>query len=343
MRKEILYAILGGIIFGLIVAFGFYRINSRLSTSKKSLIPSKPVATPINFDSKEFKIVLDKPENNDVLTQSTIMVSGITKPTTFVIINGENSDYIVQTNSEGVFNQEVELVAGINQIKVTAFDSKGTQSTTDVLVVYSSSFLERTTSSPSPQDSTESATVSSDIRKKVAQDVANTINRPKAYIGTVTDITDSTIEIKTGVSEIKQISIGTVTTSVVNAVGTANKTVKTSDIAIGDFIVAMGYIQTSSVLGAQRILISNPISKLKIVSNKAVVTAISKKSLTVKMDDKEETITPDTKTNMLVYKDGKVATTKLASILQDDTIIYIEKSDDKDITTTRSIFVTPKI
>lgn len=342
MRKEVTYAIVGGVILGLIVAFGVWRINSSISKDKKQNINTQS-PTPKPVTPGEFKIVLDKPENDDVVTTDTVMVSGLTKPLSWITVAGQESDYIIQSDTTGVFSQEVDLVPGVNQIKATAFypegDAKGVKpSVTEVLVVYSSSFQTRTLPTDAPTKNDASGT--SDIRAKVAQDVANTINRPKAYIGTVTDITDSTIEIKTMNSEIKQISVNSESTNVINAKGTTNKQVKVADVAIGDFIVAMGYINGNSVLAAQRILITDPVTESKVSVSQAKVASLTKKALTVNTipDSKEDVVQPGSKTDILAIKDGKQITAKLGDIKTDDVIIYVTTTDTKDNLSVRTIF-----
>jgi hypothetical protein len=336
MRKEVLWAIVAGIILGLIVAFGVYRINSSISGNKNHNI-SLSTPTPKPATPGEFKIVLDKPSDNDVVTQDVVTVSGLTKSLSWITISGEDGDYIIQSDGSGVFSQDVDLVPGINQIKITAFESAGGKSATNVLVIYSSSFQSRTLSTDSPNNESSET---SDIRKKVAQDVANTLSRPKAYIGTVTDITDSTIEIKTASSEIKQISANSESTNVLNSTGSTSKTVKTTDIAIGDFIVAMGYVDGNSVLSAQRILITNPVTESKVTVNKAKVVSITKKSLFINTipDNTEDTVQPNTKTSVEEIKDGKSVSSKFNNIDADDTIIYVKNSDDKGVSSVRSIF-----
>lgn len=297
-----------GIFVGLLVAFGVYRINSSI----KSRVAA-PQDTPIpGTNNSDFKIALDKPESGDVFTQDSVVVSGLTKALAWIVISGEQGDYIIQSDEGGVFSQDVNLASGVNQIKVTALDPAGTKSAQKVIVIYSSAFQEKTFASTPPEASGDSA-----IRDKVAQKVAEALNKPKAYLGTVTDITDSTIQIKTLESEIKQVSTAEEGISVVNAKGTSNKAVKLTDIAIGDFIVAMGYINSKSVLLAQRILITDPVTDPKINVNLSSMSEI--------------TIKPDKKTLAYSFSDGKTVKVKVSSIKDDDQVIYITNSSLRTI------------
>ncbi len=324
---------------GLVVAFGIWRINSTISGNRAHGIS---LATPTpQPGSGEFKIVLDKPEENDVVTQNSVTVSGLTKPLSWVTFSGENSDYTVQSDTSGVFSQDVELSPGVNQIRVTAFEAKGAKSAIGVLVVYSASFQEKTLPAASPN---ANASTTSDIRQKVAQDVATAISRPKAYIGTVTDITDSTIQIKNGSGEIKQISVNSESTTVVNSTGTVNKQVKTTDVAIGDFIVAMGYVSGKSVLSAQRILITDPVTEPKINVTQAKVASATRSVLTVDTtsDNKEDSVQPDVNTDIQAFKDGKPVAARFGSIGAGDVIIYVVVSSGKGTPSVRSIFQIQK-
>lgn len=334
MRKELVWAGVIGISFGLVIAFGAWRI----SAANKKPVDASPTPTP-SAATSEFKITLDKPENEDVVTESIVTVSGITKALTWITVSGEKGDYIIQSDERGVFAQDVDLTGGVNQIKITAFDPTGAQSIQKVLVVYSSSFEVSQVPTPTPGDSsTESA-----IRAKVQQKVAEAMNKPKAYLGVVTDIADSTIQLKAAAGEIKQVSTDDGSVSVVNAKGTTNKAVKLTDIAIGDYIVAMGYVNSSSVLSAQRILITDPVTESKIDSYYGKVAEISKKTITVASlkDGKSAIVTPGTKTLIEQYNQGKFTTAKSTAIGTDDVLIYIMDSSS-ETPTLRAIFIVQK-
>ncbi len=320
MRRELIWAGIIGITFGLVIAFGVWRINSSLKSK-----PAETTTTPPPVQNQEFKIALNKPENDDVVTEDSVTVSGITKSLAWMTISGEEGDYIIQSEQSGVFEQEVDLIPGVNQIKITAFDPDGNKSTEKVLVVFSSSFEEKSVPSPTPDGE---ATGESDIKQKVAQKVAEALNKPKAYIGVVTDISDSTIQIKTNkilpgqTGEIKQIATGSEEIAVVKTTQGANKAVKLTDIAIGDFIVAMGYINGNSVLVAQRILITDPVTEPKINAfmGKGADVIASKGTL------------------VFLFEEGKVTKSKAANIEDENKVFYVTQEEDEK-TSTRSIFV----
>ena len=69
MRKELIWAAGVGIFFGLVIAFGVWRIN--LSTKTKSAATQ---SSPTPSTTSEFKIALNKPENLDVVNENSIKV-----------------------------------------------------------------------------------------------------------------------------------------------------------------------------------------------------------------------------------------------------------------------------
>jgi hypothetical protein len=295
MRQEVIWAVVAGILFGLVIAFGIFRINSTI-TPKGESTSATPSPIP---QVLEFKITLDKPENEDVVTTDSITLSGITKPQSLIIVSSEDSDYINRADDKGFFSEEVDLISGVNQIRVTAFDEASNQSVEKVLVVYSSAFEEK------EGDRLEMAA-----------------NKPKAYLGTVTDITDSTIQIRTKTSEIRQIS--TNPDVVVTNTSPTVKIVKLTDIAIGDFIVAMGYKNGNQVLSSQRILIT---------------PAVTDPNITVEMA-KGVDVTPAKTTQVLSFQDGKVTKSK-SSAIEDDTQVVSVTTNINEKSSIRTVFVLP--
>lgn len=141
MRKEILFAIIAGVILGVVIAFGVWRANSAIKNSDRIATENEAASTvtPV-FIQQEFGISLASPEQSDVLTQSPTVFSGITKPSSWVVVLAEDNDYIIRSDEQGEFSQEVELAAGANQIKLTAFSDNGESAKKSVVVVYSTEF-----------------------------------------------------------------------------------------------------------------------------------------------------------------------------------------------------------
>ena len=132
------------------------------------------------------------------------------------------------------------------------------------------------------------------IKEKVA---ANKSNRKAAYVGEVTDKTDKTLSVTTRTGP-KQVSFDADTT-IVNQKAGANKKIKADDLAIGDFILAMGNLETGNngVLSAKRIVVIDKPKPLQKTSINGLVTAADKSTLTVETNSRGEwqvKLAPDT-------------------------------------------------
>ena len=136
MRKEVLLAVIAGAFLGLIIAFGIWRANIAFRPPQNGI---STTATPP--PQSEFGITLAEPEHEDVITQSTVTISGITRPDSRVIISAEEDDYLVFADSSGSFEEEIELIGGVNEIVIFAFGEDGARAEEKLTLVYSSEFL----------------------------------------------------------------------------------------------------------------------------------------------------------------------------------------------------------
>jgi len=140
MRKEIFFAILAGALFGLVIAFGIWRANSSMKTndspSETPLVEESPMVSP----GSEVGLTLAKPEDLAVVDQTPITISGITDADNWVTISTEKEDYLTQADSNGAFEEDVDLIGGVNIIAISAFDNAGNSNSTKLTIVYSSEF-----------------------------------------------------------------------------------------------------------------------------------------------------------------------------------------------------------
>ncbi len=263
MRKEVVFAIFAGCTLGLIIAFGAWRANIALSTKGNSNNIDKPKATIL--PTGELRVVIAKPSEQEVLTSSPVVISGITTNKAQILVSGEDSDTFDVASSSGSFDTSIDLVGGINQIKVFAFNDSNQITNANLLLVYSSSFSKQiSTTANSASGSADS------ILNKVNEKVKEAASLATSYIGTVTDISDSGIQIKTKKSEIQQISPNKDDITYIKTTNGITKEIKSTDLAIGDFIVAMGTKNGNSILHASRILVTDAVkddAKTAIIGN----------------------------------------------------------------------------
>lgn len=107
------------------------------------------------------------------------------------------------------------------------------------------------------ENATESAETSTQesVTEKVQEKIERVRSNPKSYMGTVTDISAETIQIKTNRDEMLQISVNVDETLFINYANKGEK-IKFSDVAIADYVIAMGYLDENKVLDAKRVLVS---------------------------------------------------------------------------------------
>jgi hypothetical protein len=143
MRKEIIFVIIASILFGAIIAFGVWRANTALRNDSSDLaITSTLDDSEDEHIQSELGLTIAKPSQDDVVTESPITISGITMPDSWVVLSTEDKDYIIQSDNKGLFESEIDLVGGINQITTTVFDENGNSINKTLRVIYSSEFAD---------------------------------------------------------------------------------------------------------------------------------------------------------------------------------------------------------
>ena len=310
MRKEVWLAIIGGIVLGLVIGFGVYRINFAF---KKG---GPPQGSPTPSPNNQSGLTIAKPNYDDVITSLPLKISGIASKDSWIVVSTNSNDYVVKTDEKGTFEEKVDLEGGVNQMIVSAVTQDNNISSQELRLVYS-------TQLETPKPDSPTASSEAGVREIVLKKVEDILNSPKAYLGTVTDIAEKTIQLKTDSGTIEQVSADNEDLTVIKQNPTA-KEVKFTDIAIGDYIIAMGYRNGNHVLNAKRILITQPQPTPQIKIYYGKVKSISKKEIMVNENDKA----------------AVAATTKLSNkkIKAEDTVIVVG-TIIKDIFTARTIFL----
>ncbi len=141
MRKEILFAILAGVTFGLIIAFGVWRANVALRPDGVSTTSPEDTSNAVQGD---LGITIAKPQDYQVITTSSTILTGISKPSVWIVISAEEEDYVAKTDKNGEFEIKVDVIGGVNEIIITAFDNDGAETQEKLTLVYSSEFTKQT-------------------------------------------------------------------------------------------------------------------------------------------------------------------------------------------------------
>lgn len=243
MRKEVLLAILAGISIGLIFAIGSWKIT-KIIKRNKPIIEVKETAKPNNF-----LILLDQIKNLEVAIENPLPFKGTTRANSSIIISTEEKDYYVKSDSEGIFETNINLLQGLNNINIMALN-KNEKVDSKINLVFSEEFI------------------------KYLKD--NNLEKSKSvyYVGTITDISSNTIQLKNDEQKIVQLLINE-DCSFHNSIKQI-KGIKLSDLAIGDYIIAMGFENGNKVLKTGRILITNPQKESKYEIKMITIETLSK-------------------------------------------------------------------
>src|SRR3989344_20445 len=331
MRKEIVFATISGLLIGLLVAFGAWRVNSAVKpkTNGNSItsesINTEKVPSPTEKLLPD-GLTLSNLEDFDVITKSPVDITGITKTGSFVAISGESEDQIIASLDDGVFSSEIKLDPGINRIKVDSFDQSGSKLEKIVTIVYSNEFAKYIEGLDPSEEITKTP---EGILEKVRQKVEGIRKNPKAVIGTVTNKTEEGLQIKNQEGKIDLISLTADTTFV--RIGTKTTDVDSKDVAIGDYVAVLGFADGGTVLEAKRVILTEE-SEIDRVTVKGEIVDIKNKVLTLKVFGNDELL-------LSFPKNWKGPEIKELEDTQEIITVYSTK-DNKN--TVRTIMIIPK-
>ena len=144
MRKEVLFAIIFGLILGGVIIFGIRFANKAVQT----VAPISPSPTPltnnqpINPTPEQSPLTISSPTNNSVVGQSSITITGKTFPNAIIAATSNEYEALSQSGNDGTFNLNFTLSGGENQIKIESKTNDGKSAKTDLLIIYTTAKIE---------------------------------------------------------------------------------------------------------------------------------------------------------------------------------------------------------
>lgn len=100
--------------------------------------PTNPFAVgPVTTPPKSLIIDLQQPDDNLLVFDSSLVISGKTAPNTEVLISTDIQDLVIKSRSDGTFSTVLNLDEGENRIVAVVFDSTGDLRTAQRSVYYS--------------------------------------------------------------------------------------------------------------------------------------------------------------------------------------------------------------
>ena len=137
MKKELLISIIIGFGLGLIITFGIY-------TGRKALQEQVQILSPFVEDKDESdqkiasqSLSVISPIDQSISKEASINVTGVTSPSSFVMVLTEKGEKIIQSDVKGNFETQITLISGENEIEVHSFSDSGQDTSKTITVVYS--------------------------------------------------------------------------------------------------------------------------------------------------------------------------------------------------------------
>ena len=255
MRKEIILAIILGIILGGVIIFGINLANKSATTSlPNQALPEQNLdeATP----TPTLQII--SPENNSVSFQDTLTLTGQTLANAWIAIIWEDSETITQSNESGNWQQEISLVGGENIIKITATDGADYQESMNLTIIYTTANIP--TSGTAQEIATGSADqVNENLKQRIQEIVKDKTKNTQTntligHTGVITKISDLSLVVKTSSGNLLQVITNDKTDIVRNG-----QDIKANSLSIDEKIIIIGNLNTEDILSAKRIVtIKNP-------------------------------------------------------------------------------------
>jgi hypothetical protein len=138
MRKEVVFAIIFGLILGGVIIFGIQIANK---TTQKAASTS-PSPTPlvnnqtITPTPEELPLVITSPLNNSVVNLPTVTITGKTFKNGLIAATTNDNEILAKANEDGSFSFDFPLVGGDNQIKIEAKSTEDKPATINLLIIY---------------------------------------------------------------------------------------------------------------------------------------------------------------------------------------------------------------
>lgn len=260
MKKEVLLAIVLGLIVGLVITYGIYNARKAVQTIS-SAVQQVDLQDDVIMEATDSGVlVLNAPEDNSIQVLTESAASGTTYPNSDVIVFVNNTAIFSKADTKGTFQLPLSLEAGSNIITAVSIDPEGKQARQTRLVVVSSADLDGTPASPSAQLTTQTASASGEdaqqnIKNRIEQVLEDkkgqNVQKPMAYVGVIERVTADAMTINmTSGNKIIQFS-----KELLIIVDSNQKTVKSTDLEVGSWVIVMGYAKDNA-FEARRIVMS---------------------------------------------------------------------------------------
>lgn len=135
MQKEVFLAIFIGFLIGLLITFGIWQANKAI---KSTAGPTPPVSVvEVSPEVAKPTLSLLTPADEYLSKEAKVTIKGSYVPNSQIVIISEKGEKILESDKDGVFETEISLVLGENQIEVYGFTKEGDEAKQTLTIVYS--------------------------------------------------------------------------------------------------------------------------------------------------------------------------------------------------------------
>jgi hypothetical protein len=142
-KKEIIIAVLVGLVTGLAFSYLLYFLNKKPLISEKKL-PAVKVTSTLPFATNETAkpktgvnhLVIKSPLNGTLVSEAGLTISGEAPKNSTIILFSENEEKVLELNNKENFQIETELTSGENQLTITAILKNNQEENINLTIIY---------------------------------------------------------------------------------------------------------------------------------------------------------------------------------------------------------------
>lgn len=124
MRREILLALILGIMAGLAATYGLYQLRLRVADLNQQSLPSPTPALNATPNAAQ-TLSLREPLDHAIVETSSVRLVGKALPYSSIVILTGDSEFITSADQDGDFATEIDLEEGGNPLHIVAITPEG--------------------------------------------------------------------------------------------------------------------------------------------------------------------------------------------------------------------------
>lgn len=140
MRKEVIFAIIIGLILGLVILYGVQLANRSANQAAATVTAPTPGET-LTPTPTVSALSIISPNDHAVVNTATIKITGKTTPGATIAIYSSEDDALVTADKDGNFTSDLKLTGGENVIKFTSLKPDQTSESIQISIIYSTAKL----------------------------------------------------------------------------------------------------------------------------------------------------------------------------------------------------------